>query len=179
MLATTLVIVTLLTAAAVREPLNAAPAVACPAPEARQLDFWVGTWDLTGRQRTADGWRDTPATNHVRAVLGGCVIQEEFRMAAPGGLEGMSVSVYDARAGVWRQTWVDNQGGYLVFEGGMEGDRMVLTTAARPLASGDTLVSRMVFHDLAADRLVWDWERSTDAGRSWTLQWTLEYRRRR
>ncbi len=178
MLATTLVIVTLLSAALTRGPLAAPGQAACAAPEARQLDFWIGDWDLSGRQRTADGWRETPATNHVRAALGGCVIHEEFRMATPDGLQGMSVSVYDARAGLWRQTWVDNQGSYLMFQGAREGDRVILATAPRTLASGDTLVARMVFHDLAADRFVWDWERSTDAGRSWTLQWTLEYRRR-
>ena len=152
--------------------------VACPAVEARQLDFWIGEWDLTGRRRTTDGWVETRATNRITAVLEGCVIEERFRSAEAGGLQGMSVSVYDAQAGAWRQTWVDNQGGYLVFRGGMEEGRMILATAPWIRPAGDTLVSRMVFHDIAADSLVWDWERSTDAGRSWTLQWTLTYRRR-
>jgi hypothetical protein len=181
MLPTTLVVVTLL-AAHVAHPAHAplappAPA-ACATPEARQLDFWVGDWDLTGRLRTAEGWRDTPATNRVRAILDGCVIEERFRMNAEGGLRGVSVSVYDAPAAAWRQTWVDNQGGYLVFRGGMADGRMVLATAPAPQASGDTVVSRMVFHDITADRFVWDWERSTDNGRTWTLRWTLQYRRR-
>lgn len=180
MLPTTLVIVLLL-ATHLARPTDARPAhrapAACTAPEARQLDFWVGDWDLTGRMRTADGWRDTPATNQVRAILDGCVIEERFRLT-DGALKGLSVSAYDAQAAVWRQTWVDNQGGYLVFRGGMADGRMILATQPAPQASGDTVVSRMVFRDFTADRFVWDWERSSDNGRTWTLRWTLEYRRR-
>lgn len=178
MLPTTLVIVTLLSASIAASRAAPPPPATCPAPEARQLDFWVGEWDLTGRMRTADGWRDTPATNHVRAILGGCVIEERFLMAVEGGLEGMSVSVYDPQAGAWRQTWVDNRGGYLVFRGAMADGRMILATQPAVQASGDTVVSRMVFHDITADRFVWDWERSGDGGRTWVLQWALEYRRR-
>ena len=38
----------------------------------------------------------------------------------------MSVSTFDARAQQWKQTWVDNQGGYLDFTGGWQDDRMIL-----------------------------------------------------
>jgi len=37
---------------------------------------------------------------------------------------------------------------------------------------------RMVFYNIAADSLDWDWERSDDDGASWTLQWRLHYRRK-
>jgi len=178
MLAISLVaLATLIPVGDIRDPAPV-PDTSCATPEARQLDFWIGDWELTGRRRTPGGWVDTPGTNRVRAALGSCVIEEQFRSAEADGLEGRSVSVYDTRAGAWRQTWVDNQGGYLVFRGGMDGDRMILATAPTVLASGDTMVSRMVFHDITTDRLVWDWERTTDAGRSWTVLWTLEYRRR-
>ncbi len=178
MLPTTLVIIMLLSASVATPQAAPLPAASCTAPGARQFDFWVGQWDLAGRMRTADGWQDTPATNHVRAILGGCVIEERFRMGVEGGLEGMSVSVYHASAGEWRQTWVDNHGGYLVFRGAMADGRMILATAPAVQASGDTVVSRMVFRDITADRFVWDWERSGDGGRTWVLNWTLEYRRR-
>lgn len=174
----TALVVLALSATAAPAQTDAAASATCAAPEARQFDFWVGSWEATGRMRTGDGWRDTPAANEIRAILGGCVIEERFRMAATGGLEGMSVSVYDRNARAWRQTWVDNQGGYLAFRGGMTDGRMILSTPPFVQASGDTVVSRMVFRDIAADRFVWDWERSTDGGRTWQLNWTLEYRRR-
>lgn len=173
----TLMVVLLVTTAAHARATGSA-AAACSAAEARQLDFWIGSWDLTGRMRTPDGWVETPATNEVRAALDGCVIEERFRMTDPDGLQGMSVSAYDARAREWRQTWVDNRGGYLVFRGGLADGRMTLSTTPAANAAGDTVVSRMAFSDIGPERLTWRWERSTDGGRSWTLLWTLEYRRR-
>src|SRR5438093_1023501 len=40
------------------------------------------------------------------------------------------------------------------------------------------IVNHMVFHDVAQDSLVWDWEASRDAGRTWELIWSVTYRRR-
>src|SRR5262249_38247777 len=86
---------------------------ACAASEHRQLDFWIGDWDLVIRTRESpdpERWRETRGTNHVRAVLRGCVIEEDFA-ADPGGepWAGRSVSTFVPRLGVWRQTWVDDQ----------------------------------------------------------------------
>jgi len=36
---------------------------------------------------------------------------------------------------------------------------------------------RMVFFDIAADAFRWRWERSEDAGATWDLLWTIDYRR--
>ena len=49
----------------------------------------------------------------------------------------------------------------------------------RALPTGDTIVNHMVFHDIAPDSLVWDWEASRDAGRTWELIWSITYRRRK
>jgi len=40
-------------------------------------------------------------------------------------------------------------------------------------------VNRMVFHDIARDSLVWDWELSRDGQRTWELLWSITYRRRK
>ena len=86
-----------------------------------QFDFWVGEWVCTGKSRVAPGkdeWIDTKATNSISKTLGGKVVEENFSM---GTFQGKSVSVYDSNRKIWRQTWVDSSGGYLVFEGGMDG----------------------------------------------------------
>ena len=91
---------------------------------------------------------------------------------------GQSVSLYSAGAGVWRQTWVDTDGAYLLFTGGFEDGRMELRTEPRE-RDGTTLVNRMGFHDIAEDSLEWAWQRSEDGGESWTDLWTISYRRAR
>jgi hypothetical protein len=102
-----------------------------------------------------------------------CVIHEQFD---GGEFKGTSFSVYEPKAEHWKQTWVDNQGGYLEFVGGLERDRMVLWREA-PLRDPPAR-QRMVFYDITPDSLNWDWEISEDGGKSWNLQWRIHYRRR-
>ena len=148
------------------------------APEARQLDFWLGTWELTwpgGQGGTPEG-ETGRGTNTITKMLGGCVVHERF--ASESGFEGASVSVYHPRSGEWRQTWVDNQGGYLLFTGGLTDEGMVLRTAPFTNGQGERQISRMTWRNVTADALDWHWQRSTDDGATWTDQWVIRYTRR-
>lgn len=146
------------------------PPPPCSAPEASQFDFWIGEWDLT--------WEGGKGTNIITSILGSCVIQEQFdgRDAEGKGLVGMSTSVYNPRLGKWQQTWVDNQGSYLEFVGGMEGDGMILSREAT--RDGKTFHQRMVFSDIKESELNWSWERSEDEGKTWTPVWVIHYQRK-
>ena len=145
----------------------------CAAPEFRQMDFWLGRWDVQ--------WDATPGnpggrgTNTVTRAYDGCVIQEAFDGGpVSGNLIGHSVSTYHAPLRRWRQTWVDNQGGYFALVGGQEGDRFILVSS-RP---GDNApVDRMVFEDIREDAFTWRWQTTPDGGASWTDQWVLHYTR--
>lgn len=141
----------------------------CEREEASQFDFWLGEWNLTW----ADGGK---GTNHITKVLGGCVIHENFDGTPSMPLKGLSVSTFDAQAECWKQTWVDNQGGYLDLVGGMEGDRMVLVRDS--VRHGQPIKHRMVFFNIGEDELDWNWERSDDKGTTWTLLWHIHYRRK-
>lgn len=156
--------------AAVAQPVK------CSGPGFDDFDFWVGEWTV---HWTAPDGRALHGTNRIRRTLDGCAIVEEFDGRPGGPLQGMSVSAYDPRRKVWKQTWVDNQAGYLDFEGGRIDDgaaRLVLARAA--VVNGQPVRQRMVFRDVAADRLVWDWQRSRDDGTTWETTWTLRYARR-
>jgi len=96
----------------------------CMEPEQKQLDFWVGEWELTWPENTFS--KAGRGTNNVQRTLDGCVVQESFSDGESMPLRGLSVSTYDARAGKWKQTWVDNQGGYLDFVGEFKDGRMIL-----------------------------------------------------
>ena len=153
-----------------------AQTVRCSGPGYDDFDFWVGDW--TVQWRTADG-RDATGSNRIRRTLDGCAIVEEFDGAPGGPLKGISVSVYDAARKVWRQAWVDNQASYLDFEGGRVDDgpsRLVLSRSA--MVNGQPVRQRMVYRDVSSDALVWDWQRSRDAGVSWETLWTIRYARR-
>ncbi len=51
------------------------PVYGCDSPESRQLDFWVGEWDLA--------YAGGKSRNLVSKSLDGCVILEQFA-GAPG-----------------------------------------------------------------------------------------------
>lgn len=151
----------------------------CSSPEARQFDFWVGEWDLASRMKTGlgeDDWAEGKASNSIKAVLNGCVIVESFNGHPAVELQGMSVSSWNPQLGLWQQTWVDNQGGYLDFVGGFEDRKMILSREAE--REGKTILQRMVFENIAEDSLDWNWERSEDGGTTWTLLWHLHYTRK-
>ena len=136
--------------------------------ELAEFAFWIGEWDLTwgedGREK---------GTNRIRAILDGKVILEEFDGAPAIDFRGKSFSAYDPTRG-WVQTWVDSAGGYLDFCGGMQGARMILSRQFEQ--DGQTIYQRMVWYNIQADELDWNWERSADS-RNWQVLWKIHYRR--
>jgi hypothetical protein len=140
--------------------------------KANQFDFWLGKWDLTwgenGRGR-----------NVISKILDGRVVQEQFTSLPDDESQpfvGMSLSVFNPQADQWQQTWVDNQGGYLDFTGGLTGDKMILSR--QTTIEGQPVQQRMVWHNIQAGTLDWSWERSDDDGRNWKVLWAIHYQRR-
>ena len=149
----------------------------CTSLEARQFDFWLGDWDLTWPAEQTGGAEGEIASgkNHITQLFGDCAIEERFS-TNDGSFQGRSFSVFDTLAGTWKQTWVDNTGGYLSFTGDFNGEQMELRT--EPVArNSETIVQRMVFSDIEADSLSWTWQGSRDGGRSWNDLWNIAYRR--
>lgn len=146
------------------------------APE-RDLDFWLGSWRLSWPAEQTGGvaGEEGRGSNTIESLWDGRVLQENF--ASDGaGFHGKSWSVYHAPSDEWRQTWVDSNGGYLLFRGGaVDGGFELRTDAAE--RDGKTVVHRMLFHDITAEGLRWDWQRSEDGGANWQDVWNIRYER--
>jgi len=146
------------------------PQYGCDSPESRQLDFWVGEWDLA---YTAGG-KPAKSRNRITKVMDGCVILEEFTGGTGTRLDGRSFSTYDRATRRWKQVWVDNTASYLDFDGAtVDGDMAFVRAVTR---DGKTTHQRMVFRDVRADSLTWLWQSSPD-GKAWATQWEIEYKR--
>ena len=144
---------------------------ACQAPERRQFDFWVGHWDVF----TPDGRK--AGENHIEPIDGGCALIERWR--GGGGFTGTSLNSWDAAARVWRQHWVDNQGGQLRLAGGLDGPRMVLaSTDPDPARPGVRVRQRITWTPLPDGAVRQHWERSADDGSSWSTVFDGRYLRR-
>ncbi|MBZ5707093.1 MAG: DUF1579 domain-containing protein [Acidobacteriia bacterium] len=154
---------------------TAPPPNPCAAPEQKQLDFWVGEWDLTW-----PGAKESDVahgSNSIKRVLDSCVVEESFSGGDSMPLSGISVSLFDVRAGKWKQTWVDNQGGYLDFVGEFKDGQMTLgREVARP--DGTKVMQRMVFKNITPNEFDWSWEASNDGGKTWQVSWPIHYKRK-
>ena len=142
----------------------------CSDPRARELDFWVGEWDCS--------WDGGTGVDRVSVIHEGCTVYQEFEdhSGDAAGLRGRSFSTYDPATGRWRQAWVDNDGSFMVFAGGRQGDEVVLVED--PLDRADQPIRRMRWYDISPDRMQWSWERSEDGGATWQVRWHIDYRRR-
>ena len=143
----------------------------CDSPESRQMDFWLGEWEASYVQNGVAA----VSRNRVTKVLDGCAILEEFTGAPGVPLDGRSYSVFDRTTREWKQTWVDNSGGYLDFVGAVvDGNRVFAREFRR---EGRTIRQRMVFRDVKPDSFKWLWQRSDDGGATWSTGWEIDYRR--
>jgi hypothetical protein len=137
----------------------APPKAACSAQEFRRFDFWLGQWDVTNTQ--APDPARPPAKSHITRLLDGCAILEEFDNAARG-YAGKSLNFYSPLSHTWHQTWIDNQGGPLFLEGGLDGKNMVLQDDGKGGA-----INRITWTPLDAGRVRQHWEISKDGGKTW------------
>ena len=154
---------------------QAAPTNPCADPLQKQFDFWVGEWNLTWPgDKQGEVVR---GTNIIKRILDGCVVQENFSGGDSMHLRGMSLSTYDLKSNHWKQTWVDNENGYLDFVGDFSNGQMILQRDA--LRNGERILQRMVWKNISANELDWSWESSTDGGKTWQVNWPIHYKRMR
>ncbi len=142
---------------------------ACAAAEFRQFDFFAGDWDTYD---VADSTRIV-ARNRVTIILDGCVLREVYQQT--DGLVGESFSLYDAARRGWHQSWVTNRGTLLLLDGGLQGDRMVLTGTERAKDGTSSLLRGIWRREGTGVRETA--ERSTDGGKTWKPVFDILFRK--
>ena len=142
----------------------------CSAPQQEQFNFWVGEWNLTWPGQNAG--ETGRGTNSIQRILDGCVVQENFSGGESMHLRGASVSSFDKKSGKWKQTWVDNEGGYLDFVGEFKDGQMIFQReGTRP--DGTKVLQRMVWKNITSTEFDWSWEASLDGGKTWQVNWPI------
>jgi hypothetical protein len=134
-------------------------------PEAHQLDFWIGEWELT--------WDGGSTRNVIQPILGHRAILESFDGGEDVDLRGISVSSWDPLRSGWVQLWVDNNGGVFELRGGPRDTGFELRTG--PATDGS--VRRMRFSDITDDGLHWEWSRRGGGDNDFRPLWEVRYRR--
>jgi len=144
-----------------------AAAAPCAAPEYRQLDFWIGTWDVR-----SDGV--SIAQNRIEPGRDGCTVDEHYAQA--DGYRGGSINFYDAALRKWRQTWVDAAGSVGEFAGTFAAGAMRFEGETHT-REGRRVLRRLTLTPESADRIRQYSEASTDDGRTWRPHYDFIYLR--
>ncbi len=161
----------LLVGAAAAAAGQAAPLGGCDSlPEAHQLDFWIGTWNVFLPDGTKAG------QNRIEPILAHCALLENWTSAR--GVQGKSVNFFDPSSRRWRQLWIDETGTVIDFDrGGLVGNAMRFhgSTTGK---NGAVVQQRLTFHPVAADTVRQLWEQSDD-GSTWRVVFDGRYVRHR
>jgi len=148
----------------------------CSSPEYHQFDFWLGEWDVYGKNGQKAG--DSRITN----ILGTCIILEEWTSVnLTRGIRyaGKSFNTWNARTKQWQQTWVDNVGGSTEFLIGEAGEnKVIFSTHPFEFKKDSMAVRRLSFFKLDNNKVRQFAEISKDEGKTWTPEYDLEYRRK-
>lgn len=140
-------------------------------PAYRQLDFWVGEWDVldpgSGRKL---------GENRVERHLSGCMLLEHWT-GADGGA-GKSMNLFDRSRDSWRQLWISSTGNVLDYTDGEFRDGAMHFEGAAGSAGGGSVHRRLVFEAVAPDTVRQTFTVSTDGGASWRTTFVGLYVRR-
>jgi hypothetical protein len=146
-------------------------------PVYRQFDFWIGEWEVYGKNGKKAG------DSKIDLILDSCIILENWKSANPfRGLyySGKSFNTYNSVTKQWQQTWVDNVGGTTEFlEGHFEDNKMIFKTKPFPVSNDTMAVRRLTFFSLGTDKVRQYSEISKDNEKTWTAEYDLEYRRKK
>ncbi len=168
------IIIAIFFISAIASAQNKAPKP-CSSAEAHQFDFWLGDWNV--KWKLKDG-TEKSGSNHVINLFDGCIIEENFNGNPGNNLEGKSFSVYNSNEKVWKQTWVDNYGAYLDFTGNFGNGKMILSHQTIT-PKGENVQQRMVYYNISKNDFDWNWESSSDNGKTWDLKWKIHYSRKK
>ncbi len=134
----------------------------------RQLDFWVGEWDVySGKQKVGE--------SSVQLILKDCVVFENWH-GLQGG-DGKSFNKYNSVSKDWEQFWVSDSGTTNYFKGSLV-DGSMRYTLEMPGPSGAKFTRHLTFTPLAEGKVRQFSERSTDGGKTWATEYDLVYEKK-
>ncbi len=133
-------------------------------PEARQLDFWVGEWDVQVNNQTI-------GTNVIKKLEEGCVILENWT-AAGGGNTGKSMNFYNPMTKKWRQTYVGSGQG--VWEMSGEYKDGAMRYEGELFNGKGKVMTRVTFYN-QGEKVRHTQEDSNDNGQTWKTVFDATY----
>jgi hypothetical protein len=136
--------------------------------EIRQFDYWLGTWTMAN----AGGGRNT---SKVYLSLDKCMFVEHWENGKGHVTEKMLA--YSPEDKNWYGIFADNEGRVHVFLDGKVASGTAEFHGPSRGPNGESVRNRLKVVRLSPNKIEETWEKSTDAGASWTTAYRAEYTR--
>lgn len=153
-------------------PTGPPPAVCPTTPVDRQLDFWIGHWDVAPWNAPSGTPAAAAGTSIIEPDVAQCVINESWRGAAGG--TGKSINFYDVNRKTWRQVWVASGGSSLDYSGEFRDGAMRFEGWTLG-ANGKKVLQRLTFTPVGKDTVRQTFSTSTDDGKNWVTGFDARY----
>lgn len=137
-------------------------------PEAKQLDFWVGEWDVQINGNTV-------GTNVIQRLEEGCLIMENW--TGNGGTSGKSMNFYNPVTKKWRQTYMSSN--QVVWEMTGEYKDGAMRYEGEIHSATGIVKTRVTLENLSPDKVHHTEDDSRDGGKTWTNVWDSLYIRKK
>ncbi len=136
----------------------------------RQLNYWLGAWvvSYSGAPRGS--------ASKVHLELDKCLFVETWQDGK--GHNGENLLAFSADDQSWRGFFADNRGRLHIFTGGTVADGSAEFLGPGRGPNGESILNRLKLVRINDIRLQQTWEKSTDGGKTWTGEFTLDYSRK-
>lgn len=134
--------------------------------ESRQLDFWIGRWDVFAPSGQKVG------VNVIEPFAEGCSLMENWTATVGGS--GKSINYYDATTKYWYQHWIGSGGGALRYVGAFK-DGAMRFEAETTGTDGKKTLNRLTFSKNSDGSVRQFAETSNDDGKTWTVSYDFKY----
>ncbi len=156
---------------AVPRAYSAAEPTGCSASvESRQLDYWLGDWNVGNPGSSAGG------TSKVSLSLDKCLFVE--RWDGGKGHTGENVFAYSPDDKTWRALFADNEGRVHIFVDGTVSSGSAEFRGPSLGPKGEAFLNRVKIVRLSPDRVQQIWDKSTDNGATWKTVFSGDYSRK-
>ena len=137
--------------------------------DSRQLDFWLGDWTVTYPGASV------PSRSRVYLELDKCLVVESWE----GGKShtGKNLFAYSSDDRSWHGMFADNEGRVHIFEGKVASDAAeFLGPSTGP--NGQAVLNRIRIVRVTPNTVEQTWEKSSDKGATWNMEFRGEYSRK-
>ncbi|MBF9066777.1 hypothetical protein [Streptacidiphilus fuscans] len=147
------------------------------------FDFLHGSWDVANRRLTtplggpdAHIWEEFPGHSVIQPLFGGAGNIDEITFPTLGR-QGVTLRLFDPETKQWSIHWASSRTGRLdpPVVGGFTGDRGHFY--GEDTYDGCPIRVHFTWHRLGSDAARWEQEFSADGGRTWELNWTMDFTR--